>query len=175
MKYLNLWSSIGPELPKKSRKEGTVSPENLPPVLEGALHSLYGSYEKAFTQWQGSQAAAEGEPPPVFIIVCNNTTVSKMVYDYVAGWDKPVGADGQTVPVPGKLALFSNVQDGAWAQRPRTILVDSEQLESGEALCPEFKRIAAAEIEEFTADYLRRLPGRGPPRTSTTPRSSARS
>ncbi len=34
--YLNLWDSIGPELPKKSRKEGTVSPENLPPVLEGA-------------------------------------------------------------------------------------------------------------------------------------------
>ena len=28
--YLNLWASIGPELPKKSRKEGTVSPENLP-------------------------------------------------------------------------------------------------------------------------------------------------
>jgi type III restriction enzyme len=158
--YLNLWSSIGPGLPKKSRKEGTVSPENLPPELEGALHSLYGSYEKAFTQWQGSQAAKEGEPPPVFIVVCNNTTVSKMVYDYIAGWDKPVGGDGKTVPAPGKLPLFSNVQDGAWAQRPRTILVDSEQLESGEALSPEFKQIAATEIEEFTADYLRRFPGR---------------
>ena len=43
---------------------------------------------------------------------------------------------------------------------PRTILVDSEQLESGEALSPEFKRVAATEIEEFTADYLRRFPGR---------------
>jgi type III restriction enzyme len=160
VKYLNLWSSIGPDLPKKSRKEGTVSPENLPPVLEGALHSLYGSYEKAFTQWQGSQAAREGEPPPVFITVCNNTTVSKMVYDYIAGWDKPVGNEGQTVLVPGKLELFSNAQGGAWAQRPRTILVDSEQLESGEALSPEFRRIAAVEIEEFTADYLRRFPGR---------------
>jgi type III restriction enzyme len=156
--YLNLWASIGPELPKKSRKEGTVSPENLPPVLEGALLSLYGSYEKAFTQWQGSQAAKEGQPPPVFIVVCNNTTVSKMVYDYIAGWNKPSG--GTTVPVPGKLPLFSNVQDGTWTQRPRTILVDSEQLESGEALSPEFKRAAAVEIEEFTADYLRRFPGR---------------
>jgi type III restriction enzyme len=158
--YLNMWSSIGPELPKKSRREGTVSPEYLPPVLEGALLSLYDSYEKAFTQWQRSQAAQEGEPPPVFIVVCNNTTVSKMVYDYIAGWDKPVGADGTTVPAPGKLALFSNVQNGAWIQRPRTILIDSEQLESGEALSPEFKRIAATEIEEFTTEYLRRFPGR---------------
>jgi type III restriction enzyme len=156
--FLNLWSSVGPELPKKSRREGTVSPENLPAVLEGALHGLYGSYEKAFDEWQGSQAAKEGAPPPVFIVVCNNTTVSKMVYDYIAGWDKSVG--GTTVPVPGKLPLFSNVRDGAWAHRPRTILVDSEQLESGEALSTEFKRVAAVEIGEFTADYLRRFPGR---------------
>jgi type III restriction enzyme len=38
--YLNLWSSIGADLPKKSRKEGTVSPDHLPPVLEGALRAL---------------------------------------------------------------------------------------------------------------------------------------
>jgi type III restriction enzyme len=107
-----------------------------------------------------SQAAKEGEPPPVFIVVCNNTTVSKMVYDYIAGWDKPAGSDGKPAQVPGKLTLFSNVDNGSWTQRPRTILVDSEQLESGEALKPEFKRIAATEIAEFTADYLRRFPGR---------------
>ena len=48
-----LWANIGPELPKQSRKEGTVSPENCPPVLEGALRSLYRSYEKAFTPVAG--------------------------------------------------------------------------------------------------------------------------
>jgi type III restriction enzyme len=160
VKYLNLWSSIGSELPKKSRKEGTVSPDNLPVVLEGALNSLYGSYEKEFSQWEGSDAAKEGEPPPVFIIVCNNTTVSKMVYDYVAGWERPVGTDGQSALVPGELRLFSNVEQGAWAHRPRTILVDSEQLESGEGLSADFKKIAATEIEDFKNDYLRRYPGR---------------
>ena len=158
--FLNLWDSVGADLPKKSRKEGTVSPEIMPPVLEGALLALYGSYEKAFRQWEGSQAAKDGEPPPVFIVVCNNTTVSKMVYDYIAGWNKPVGAEGTTTPVPGKLALFSNVREGHWIQRPPTILIDSEQIESGEALSPEFKRVAAIEIGEFTADYLRRFPGR---------------
>jgi len=160
VKYLNLWSSIGADLPKKGRKDTAASPEDLPAVLEGALNSLYGSYEKAFRQWEGSEAAQEGEPPPVFIIVCNNTAVSKMVYDYVAGWSKPADRDGKTVPVPGKLARFSNVQNGSWLHRPHTILVDSTQLESGEALSPEFRRIAASEIEEFTAEYLRRFPGR---------------
>jgi type III restriction enzyme len=159
VKYLNLWPNIADQLPKKSRKDVPV-PQNLPGLLEGALDSLYGSYDKAFRQWEGSQAAAAGEPPPVFIVVCNNTTVSKMIYDYIAGWERQIGTDGQSVLVPGRLPLFSNVRHGEWVNRPRTILVDSLQLESGEALTPEFRRVAAAEIEEFTAEYLRRFPGR---------------
>ena len=62
--------------------------------------------------------------------------------------------------VPGKLPLFSNVDGGGWLPRPNTILVDSEQLESGEAMSDEFKRIAAGEIEEFKAEYRVRFPGR---------------
>jgi type III restriction enzyme len=159
VKFLNLWPNIGDQLPKRSRKDAGEL-QNLPGLLETALDSLYDSYKKAFSQWEGSQSATDGEPPPVFIVVCNNTTVSKMVYDYIAGWEKPVSADGEVVIVPGRLDLFSNVANGAWLHRPRTILVDSQQLESGEALKPEFRRVAAAEIEEFTADYLRRFPGR---------------
>jgi type III restriction enzyme len=159
VKYLNLWPNIADQLPKKSRKDVPV-PQNLPGLLEGALDSLYGSYDKAFRQWEGSQAAADGEPPPVFIVVCNNTTVSKMIYDYIAGWERQIGAAARSVLVPGRLPLFSNVQHGEWLNRPRTILVDSLQLESGEALTPEFRRVAAAEIEEFTTEYLRRFPGR---------------
>jgi type III restriction enzyme len=160
VKYLNLWPNVGDQLPKRSRKDVEV-PQNLPGLLEGALESLYDSYEKAFQQWEGSQAAQDGEPPPVFIVVCNNTTVSKMVYDYIAGWERlPAGDDGPAVLVPGRLPLFSNVRKGAWLRRPHTILVDSQQLESGEALKPEFRQVAATEIEEFTADYLRRFPGR---------------
>jgi type III restriction enzyme len=60
----------------------------------------------------------------------------------------------------GRLELFSNVDEhGQWLARPNTILVDSEQLESGEAMSPEFKRIAGREIEEFKADYRARFPG----------------
>ncbi len=47
-----------------------------------------------------------------------------------------------------------------WLHRPNTILIDSQQLESGEAMSAEFKKIAAREIEEFKAEYRVRFPGR---------------
>src|SRR5690606_6538441 len=69
--------------------------------------------------------------------------------------------DGQKVLVPGKLDHFSNVStSGAWLASPNTILVDSEQLESGDALSAEFKQAASREIDEFKAEYERRFPGR---------------
>ena len=97
----------------------------------------------------------------MFIIVCNNTNVSKLVYDYVAGWEKTLD-NGSTILVPGALEVFSNVKDGQWQSRPNTVLIDSEQLESGDAMQPEFKRIAAREIDEFKAEYRARFPGRDP-------------
>jgi type III restriction enzyme len=71
-----------------------------------------------------------------------------MVFDYIAGWEKTL-KNGSTVPVPGKLPLFSNVEGDRWSARPNTILVDSSQLESGEGMSAEFKHIAAGEIQEF--------------------------
>ena len=128
--YRELWSRIREDLPRKGRGTEAVSGEPRLPVeeLEGALQSLYGNYEKAFGSWLASGDARErGHAPPVFIVVCNNTNVSKLVYDYITGWEKPL-SDGTTINVPGKLALFSNVDaDGHWLHRPSTILIDSEQ------------------------------------------------
>ena len=171
--YRDFWPLIRHHLPKKGRGTDAVTGEpKLPVQLEGALQSLYSNYEKYFRRWE--QAAAAEEPsltprttkspnhaltPPVFIVVCNNTNVSKLVFDYIAGWEK-ITSENQTVAVPGKLPLFSNESRGGWSARPQTILVDSEQLESGEAMRPEFKQIAAREIADFKADYRRRFPGR---------------
>ena len=49
--------------------------------------------------------------------------------------------------------------DGSGLTRPRTILVDSAQLESGEALTKRLQDAAALEIEAFKAEYRRRNPG----------------
>ena len=50
--------------------------------------------------------------------------------------------------------------NGGWRQRPNTILVDRRQLESGESMSDDFKKIAAREIDESKADYRVRFPGR---------------
>jgi hypothetical protein len=106
-----------------------------------------------------AEAQARGLTPPVFVVVCANTNISKLVFDYVAGWEKHLG-NGQTARVPGQLPLFSNVDGERWRDRPNTMLIDSRQIESGEGMSPEFKKIAAVEIEEFKAEYRARFPGR---------------
>jgi len=173
--YRHLWPHVRGDLPRKGRGTEAVSGEpKLPAKLQSALHSLYNNYQKYHEQWEESRTApsepvdpAQGGrdratrdvPPPVFIVVCNNTNVSKMMYDYIAGWEKELD-DDKTVLVPGALPLFSNVKEGRRAARPNTILIDSKQLESGEAMSREYKRIAAREIDEFKAEYRARFPGR---------------
>jgi len=161
--YRDLWIRIRDHLPKKGRKKEPVTGEpKLPVELEGALRSLYGNYEKYYRGWENdTEAQARGSTPPVFIVVCNNCNVSKLVFDWVAGWEKTL-ADDSTVVVPGQLSVFSNEENGGWTRRPNTILIDSQQLESGEAMSKEFKKIATTEIEEFKAEYRARFPGRDP-------------
>ncbi|MCV7407955.1 BPTD_3080 family restriction endonuclease [Mycobacterium marseillense] len=149
--YLRLWESVGDKLPKRKAPDAVGSDGwVIPEVLEGALNSLYRSYQRSFHHWQ-RQLEPHGETPPVYIVVCPNTLVSKLVYEWIAGTDVPAGE--QTKLRPGKLDLFSNVVDGRQLDRPRTILVDSAQLESGDALKGDFKTAAAAEIEAFKSQY----------------------
>src|SRR6202162_3366065 len=159
--YRDLWLRIRDDLPKKGRKTAEVSGEpKLPVELQGALLSLYGNYEKYYRLWEkNSEAIVRGITPPVFIVVCNNTNVSKLVFDFIAGWEKQIGE--QTIVQTGQLPIFRNDDgNGAWLHRPNTILVDSRQLESGESMSDDFKKIAAREIDEFKADYRARFPGR---------------
>ncbi len=159
--YLRLWDHVGKELPKKLslerlkalQRDGWVPPK----VLEGALESLHTSYAARFAEWE-NELQALGEPPPVMIVVCPNTTVSKLVFDWIAGTEveRP---DGEPVLKPGKLPLLSNAVDGEWLARPRTILVDSAALESGESFKDDFKKAAAHEVEAFKAEFRRRNPG----------------
>lgn len=160
-KYRDLWLRIKEDLPRKGRGTAAISGEpKLPAVLEGALKSLYDNYAQYFKRWEKNvDARANGLTPPVFIVVCNNTNVSKLVFDYIAGWEKEL-SNGTTRAVPGRLPLFSNVDGDRFTSRPSTILIDSVQLESGEAMSDDFKKIAAREIDEFKADYRARFPGR---------------
>ena len=185
-KFRNLWEHIRGKMPKRGRgKAKALDPLSLPVELQAALEALYGHYEKTFALWQ----AAGIEVPPCFIVVCNNTSTSKLVYDYVSGFHRVDGdgggggrdeagpgsrngtrdgnggghgdgtGHGGAAPalVQGRLALFRNFDEGgAPLSRPNTLLIDSEQLESGELLDPGFRRMAADEIERFRREIVER-------------------
>jgi type III restriction enzyme len=51
----------------------------LPAELQTALEALYGHYEKTHALWETARIRV----PPCFIVVCNNTATSKLVYDYI--------------------------------------------------------------------------------------------
>ena len=151
--FRNLWDHIGPQMPTRGRRNNqNLDPQSLPIPLQTALESLYGHYKKTFDEW----IEAKIKVPPCFIIVCNNTTTSKLVYDYVSGFSR-TNQDGSTTFVPGALELFRNFDEfGTPLPRPRTLLIDSEQLESGEALQDNFRKIAADEIERFRREIVER-------------------
>ena len=152
-KFRNLWEHIRSRMPKKGRgKAKTLDPLSLPVELQTALEALYGHYEKTFKLWQ-----REGiQVPPCFIVVCNNTSTSKLVYDYISGFWRD-NADGSKTLENGRFSLFQNFDErGNQLARPRTLLIDSQQLESGEALDTNFRAMAADEIERFRREIIER-------------------
>jgi type III restriction enzyme len=152
--YRELWKHIGKEMPKKgAKKSEDLDPLKLPTELITALDALYNHYVKVDEEWRRA-----GIPvPPVFIVVCNNTSTSKLLYEYISGWDRP-NKDGELVNVHrGHLELFRNYDEhGNRIPRAPTLLIDSAQLESGEALDPNFRKLAAAEIEQFRRERQER-------------------
>ena len=152
-KFRNLWEQIRGRMPKKGRgKAGNLDPLNLPTLLKTALEALYGHYKKTFD----AMAEAGIEVPPCFIVVCNNTSTSKLVYDYISGFHRD-NADGSTKLENGRLELFRNFDEhGNPYPRPRTLLIDSEQLESGDSLDRDFRKMAAEEIERFRREIIER-------------------
>ena len=135
----------------------------LPAELQGALQSLYGNYEKY-------QRALGTRTPIARANGLDAARLHRRLQQHqrlqarlrlrrgLGEVDLPTARD---VLVPGPAGRSSTTTKTArWSPRPHTILVDSEQLESGEGMSAEFKQIAAREIEEFKAEYRARFPGR---------------
>ena len=151
--FRNLWRHIGKAMPRKGwSKASGLDPLQIPVMLQTALEALYGHYEKTFEAWR----KANIEVPPCFIVVCNNTSTSKLVHDYIAGFHRE-GSDGSRMLEQGRLPLFRNFDEsGAPLARPRTLLIDSEQLESGQALDKSFREAASDEIDRFRREIVER-------------------
>lgn len=158
--FRNLWINIAEELPKKGMKAGNYdfSIIHLPTKLHEALDSLYGSYESYHKRYEEAKKNNPDVMPPVMIVVCNNTSVSEMVYRWISGFQKENGQIEK-----GNLDLFRNEDGVQLIDKPNTLLIDSKQIESGEKINDEFKKIFESEIDEFKKEYKRRFQGREDP------------
>ena len=126
--------------------EGRTEPLHdwvIPTELEGALQSLYRSYEQVLralgADARAARRAAAGDASssaPTPSSPSWSTTGSP-------GYDVDAATAARASPSPASSSCFSNVVDGRLLARPRTILVDSAQLESGEAMKADFKQAAA--------------------------------
>lgn len=165
----NLYEHVKDELPKKgqrkaksdAKEEGGKKIENppkLPTLVKAALDQFYNHYVEYYSGHRKQQEERPNlfSPPPVFILVCNNTSVSKEVYKYIAGYEYEDDS-GVLITKSGAKDLFSNY-DAATnkpLKRPPTLLIDSDALENSNQVNDDFKKIFASEMEEFKRDYAR--------------------
>lgn len=164
--FRNLWLYVRDDLPKKGLRTGGkdyLSVNVLPTKLQESLMSLYGNYEKKYYQpYLDNKKQNQNVMPPVMIIVCNNTAVSELVYRWIAGYEWET-ASGKIKIEKGNLEVFRNEDGVQFYDRPNTLIIDSAQLESGEKISDEFRKVFANEIEDFHQDYKRRFSGRDKP------------
>ena len=172
----DLYRHVKTELPKAGQKhqrakakaegkEPKEEPPRIPDKVKAAFKQFYQHYEDEYktrrhsTDARGSKQLETDDNPPVFIVVCNNTSVSKEIYKYVAGYEQTAaGADDPPQIIPGVYDLFSNYDPATLQPRtkPPTLLIDSDALENSDQIDAEFQRVFATEIALFKRDYALR-------------------
>src|SRR6266542_2315048 len=145
---------------KKEAKEKGEKIKELPPVIPRtvvlALEQFidhYKNYDKGIRE-KGEGKINLFTEPPVFIAVCNNTSVSKELYKYIAGYEYE-DENGNTIVKEGKFDVFSNYnpQTRQAHRKPPTLLIDSDALENSNQVNEDFKKVFAPEIGKFKQDY----------------------
>jgi type III restriction enzyme len=149
----------------RAKEQGSVlkeAPPRIPDIVKAAFEQFYKHYANEHrtrhvsTDARGSAQLQLEDTPPVFIVVCNNTSVSKEVYKYIAGYEQPApSADTSPLVVPGVFDLFSNYDPATLQPRhkPPTLLIDSDALENSGQIDDAFKRVFATELALFKRDY----------------------
>ncbi len=122
--YFNIWHWILPQLTPAERggKKASPKPEAILKYAHHPIAMLGGLWEKDRAEWATQR---EDPRPPVFILVCKNTKIAKVMYEWLAEDKAPTG-----IP-PVKIEGFKN-QNG----RMNTIRVDSKvvhETDTGEA------------------------------------------
>ncbi len=152
--FRNLWDHIGKRDAEGRRpKAGKGDPRACPPSCRPRSPP-----STATTRRLRRRGSATGiDVPPVFIVVCNNTSTSQLIYEWIAGFERETRASSPTSTTATSSCSATTTSNGQRLARPNTLLIDSEQLESGEALDKNFRDMAAPEIEQFRRERATRM------------------
>jgi len=123
--YFNIWHWILPQLTPAERggKRANPKPEAILKYAHTPIAMLYGLWQE---QREERAKHPEDPRPPVFILVCKNTQIAKVIYEWIANDNPPSG-----IP-PSKMEGFRNPD----ARTLNTIRVDSKvvhETDTGEA------------------------------------------
>ena len=85
--YFNIWQWIQPQLTSSERggRKAQPKPEAILKYAHTPIAMLAGLWE---VEWRRKQVEEEGQRPPVFILVCKNTQIARVLYEWIA-LDKP--------------------------------------------------------------------------------------
>ena len=85
--YFNIWQWIQPQLTSSERggRKAQPKPEAILKYAHTPIAMLAGLWE---VEWRRKQVEEEDQRPPVFILVCKNTQIARVLYEWIA-LDKP--------------------------------------------------------------------------------------
>lgn len=170
-KLRNIYQFVKDKLPKRGMKAQrkkdkednvdvknmTVQAPNLPTLLNTALEQFYDDYQR-YEKGLREKYEEKGTlftAPPVMIVVCNNTTVSREVFRDIAGYKDGEDEGGNPRFRRGRFEEFSNYDSmGMPKAKFPSLLIDSAVLDDASTTIDEdFKRAYKQEIDEFKKEY----------------------
>lgn len=95
--YFNIWRWILPQLKSSERggKKGAAKPEAILRYAFTPIAMLGGLWQQVAKEWRENGTDPR---PPVFIIVCKNTRLAKLVYEWLAEDRPPPGIPSSGLP-----------------------------------------------------------------------------
>ena len=131
--YFALWKWINEKLPGSERATGKrkPKPESILREVDGALKQLAGEWKKKFEEFQSNNSPV----PPVMIVVCDNTNIAELVFEYISGerWEDYIDQKGKKRKrrVYGTGAVFPELLANT-PDREVTIRIDTKLLSEAE-------------------------------------------
>ncbi len=148
-KFFALWKHLTAKMTAADKAGRRYKPESVFREAETALTTLASAWQKQFLM--DEHATNTGEPPPVLIVVCENTELARLVYEHISGErvEEYLDDDGKkqkrTVYGTGQLfpELLSNTESAQRTVRIDVKLLDQLEASEGETKDEAAKRLRA--------------------------------